>query len=174
MLFSAGIIEAMRFNKVQVAWYGNKAAMEAVDRANGEIFAQRGAIGAIEADFNNKTGNIAFRADFPNPTGLLRNGQTGTILMHHVLSDVLVIPQRATFEILDKRYVFVVDEDNVVRQREIGVANVQDDVFIVGSGLQEGDKLVFEGIRQVRDGDSITFEFRDPAEVLANLKFHAE
>jgi phosphonate transport system substrate-binding protein len=36
----AGVIEAMRFNKIQVAWYGNKAAMEAVDRANGEIFAQ--------------------------------------------------------------------------------------------------------------------------------------
>jgi phosphonate transport system substrate-binding protein len=38
----AGVIEAMRFNKVQVAWYGNKAAMEAVDRANGEVFAQVG------------------------------------------------------------------------------------------------------------------------------------
>jgi phosphonate transport system substrate-binding protein len=36
----AGVIEAMRFNKVQVAWYGNKAAMEAVDRASGEVFAQ--------------------------------------------------------------------------------------------------------------------------------------
>lgn len=38
----AGVIEAMRFNKIQVAWYGNKAAMEAVDRASGEIFAQVG------------------------------------------------------------------------------------------------------------------------------------
>jgi phosphonate transport system substrate-binding protein len=36
----AGVIEAMRFNKVQVAWYGNKAGMEAVDRSNGEVFAQ--------------------------------------------------------------------------------------------------------------------------------------
>jgi phosphonate transport system substrate-binding protein len=36
----AGVIEAMRFNKIQVAWYGNKAAMEAVDRANGEVFSQ--------------------------------------------------------------------------------------------------------------------------------------
>jgi phosphonate transport system substrate-binding protein len=35
-----GVIEAMRFNKIQVAWYGNKAAIEAVDRANGEVFAQ--------------------------------------------------------------------------------------------------------------------------------------
>ena len=36
----AGIIEGMRFNKVQVAWFGNKSAIEAVDRANGEVFAQ--------------------------------------------------------------------------------------------------------------------------------------
>jgi phosphonate transport system substrate-binding protein len=36
----AGVIEAMRFNKIQVAWYGNKSAMEAVDRSNGEVFAQ--------------------------------------------------------------------------------------------------------------------------------------
>jgi phosphonate transport system substrate-binding protein len=38
----AGVIEAMRFNKIQVAWYGNKSAMEAVDRASGEVFAQVG------------------------------------------------------------------------------------------------------------------------------------
>jgi phosphonate transport system substrate-binding protein len=36
----AGVVEAMRFNKVQVAWYGNKAAIDAVDRSNGEVFAQ--------------------------------------------------------------------------------------------------------------------------------------
>ena len=40
----AGVIEGMRFGKVQVAWYGNKSAMEAVDRANGEIFAQSVAV----------------------------------------------------------------------------------------------------------------------------------
>lgn len=62
--------------------------------ANGKIFPQQGKIGAIEADFNNMTGNIAFRADFLNPSGLLRNGQTGTILIHRTLKDVLVIPHR--------------------------------------------------------------------------------
>src|SRR5215510_5252423 len=36
----AGVIEAMRFNKIQVAWFGNKSGMEAVDRASGEVFAQ--------------------------------------------------------------------------------------------------------------------------------------
>lgn len=142
--------------------------------ANGKIFPQAGAIGAIEADFNNMTGNISFRADFPNPQRLLRNGQTGTILIHTTLKDVLVIPQRATFEILDKRYVYVVGEDRVVHQRDLTVKSEQDDVFVIEKGLHEGDKIVIEGIRQVRDGDKIEFEFEAPEKVLENLKFHAE
>lgn len=142
--------------------------------ANGTIFPETGKIGAIEADFNNTTGNIAFRADFSNPKGLLRNGQTGTILIRRNLPDVLVIPQRATFPILDKQYVFVVDEDNVVHQRDISIASAQDDVFLIDKGIDEGDKIIFEGIRQVRDGDKIEYEFRASEEVLGNLKYHAE
>lgn len=142
--------------------------------ANHQIFNQPGKIGAIEADFNNTTGNIAFRADFPNPEGLLRNGQTGTILIHRTIHDALVIPQRATFEILAKRYVYVVDQDNVVHQRDITIESEQDDVFVIADGLKEGDKIILEGIRQVRDGDKAEFEFRNPEEVLKNLKFHAE
>ncbi|WDI43701.1 efflux RND transporter periplasmic adaptor subunit [Bremerella sp. P1] len=142
--------------------------------ANGEIFDQPGKIGAIEADFDNTTGNIAFRADFPNPTGLLRNGQTGTVLIHRTLKDVVVIPQRATYEILAKRYAYVVDQDNIVRQRDIEIQSEQDDIFVIKEGLKEGDKIILEGIRQVRDGDHIEYEFRSPEEVLGNLKYHAE
>ncbi len=142
--------------------------------ANGEIFPQQGKIGAIEADFNNMTGNIPFRADFPNPEGLLRNGQTGTILIHRTLQNILVIPQRATFEILAKRYAFVVDKDNVVHQRDIEIEGEQDDIFVLKSGLKEGEKIILEGIRQVKDGDKIKYDFRDPQKVLSNLKYHAE
>ncbi|MEQ9069016.1 MAG: efflux RND transporter periplasmic adaptor subunit, partial [Gimesia chilikensis] len=131
-------------------------------------------IGAIEADFNNMTGNIPFRADFSNPEGLLRNGQTGTILIHRTLQNLLVIPQRATFEILAKRYAFVVDKDNVVHQRDIEIKGEQDDIFVLKSGLKEGEKIILEGIRQVKDGDKIKYDFRDPKEVLSNLKYHAE
>ncbi|MFV0445636.1 MAG: efflux RND transporter periplasmic adaptor subunit [Planctomycetaceae bacterium] len=142
--------------------------------ANGQIFAQPGKIGAIEADFNNTTGNIAFRADFSNPDSLLRNGQTGTILIHRTLHDVTVIPQRATFEILDRRYVYVVGEDGVVHQRDISLNAVLDDVFVIKEGLAASDKLILEGIRQVRDGDKVEYEFQSPEEVLAHLKHHAE
>ncbi|MBA2116836.1 efflux RND transporter periplasmic adaptor subunit [Bremerella alba] len=142
--------------------------------ANGEIFPQPGKIGAIEADFNNTTGNIAFRADFDNPSGLLRNGQTGTILIHRTLKDVIVIPQRATYEILAKRYAFVIDKDNIVRQRDIEIRSEQPDIFVIKKGLEEEDKIILEGIRQVRDGDHIEYEFRAPEEVLDDLKYHAE
>ena len=124
-----------------------------------------GKIGAIEAKFNNETGNIAFRADFPNPDGLLRHGQTGTVLINRVLKDAIVIPQRATFEILDKRYVYVVGKDDVVHQREIVIQHELDDIFVIEKGLDVNDKIVLEGIRQVRDGEKVEYEFRHPEEV---------
>jgi membrane fusion protein (multidrug efflux system) len=131
-------------------------------------------IGAIEANFNNETGNIAFRADFPNPKRLLRNGQTGTVLINRVLKDAIVIPQRATFENLAKQYVYVVDKDDVVRQRDIVIQYELDDIFVIQEGLDVHDRIILEGIRQVRDGEKVEYEFLAPEKVLGHLKFHAE
>lgn len=142
--------------------------------ANGSKFPQIGKIGAIEAKFNNETGNIPFRADFPNPDRLLRHGQTGNVLIHRTLNNAIVIPQRATFEILDKRYVYVIDKDDVVHQREIVIQNEMDDIFVIKSGLEVNDKFVLEGVRQVRNGEKVEYEFRKPEEALANQKNHAE
>ena len=142
--------------------------------ANGTKFEQIGKIGAIEADFNNENGNIAFRADFPNPDRLLRHGQTGTVLISRVQNDAIVIPQRAVFEVLQKRYVYVLDNDDVAHQREIVVQNELEDVFVIKTGLAVDDKIVLEGGRQVRDGDKVEYEDRHVEQVVANLKNHAE
>jgi membrane fusion protein (multidrug efflux system) len=142
--------------------------------ANGSKFRHPGKIAAIEAKFNNETGNISFRADFPNPDRLLRHGQTGNVLINRVMNGAIVIPQRATFEILDKRYVYVVGDDGKVHQRPIVVHHEMDDIFVVRNGLDVNDKIVLEGVRQVRDGDKVEFEFRKPEEALANQKYHAE
>ena len=129
----------------------------------------------IEGKFNNETGNIPFRADFPNPDRLLRHGQTGTVLIHRTLRDSIVIPQRATYEVLDKQYVYVIGDDHVVRQREIVVAYEKDDIFVIKKGLNASDKIVLEGVRQVHDGEKVEhFEFRKPDEALTNQKLHAE
>lgn len=142
--------------------------------ANGKIFSQPGKIGAIEAKFNNENGNLPFRADFPNPDRLLRHGQTGTILISRVLKNALVIPQRATFELLDKKYVYVVDDEGVAHQRLIVEEREKDDIFVIKSGLEPTDRIVLEGVREVKDGEKLVTEYEQPDEVLEHLKFHAE
>jgi membrane fusion protein (multidrug efflux system) len=142
--------------------------------ANGSKFPHPAQSLRIEAQFNNENGNIPFRADFPNPDRLLRHGMTGSVLIHRMLKHAIVIPQRATFEILDKQYVYVVGKDGVVHQREIKVQNELQDIFVIKSGLGEDEKFVYEGIRQVHDGDQKEYEFRSPDQVMANQKFHAE
>jgi membrane fusion protein (multidrug efflux system) len=130
--------------------------------ANGKKVEQVGKISAIEAKFDHETGNIAFRADFPNPDHLLRHGQTGNVLIHRVLHDALVIPQRATFEMLDKRYVYVIDKENVAHQREVVVQNELQDIFVIKNGLDMADTIVLEGVLHVRDGQKVEYEFQPP------------
>jgi membrane fusion protein, multidrug efflux system len=143
--------------------------------ANGKTFEHHaGNAVTVEGEFNRETGNIQFRADFPNPEGLLRHGQTGSVLVHRTLPKAVVIPQRATFETLDKRYVFVVGKDDVVRQREIVVSHEMDDIFVVKKGLGAGDRIVLEGVRQVHEGEKIKYETRSAEEALADQKHHAE
>jgi membrane fusion protein (multidrug efflux system) len=138
--------------------------------ANGQPFEQTGKVETIEADFNNETGNIAFRAAFANPNGLLRHGETGKILMAVPLRKALIIPQKATFEVLDKRYVFVVDDHNIVRSRQITVAHELPHLYVVERGLSERDKILIDGLRKVRDGSEVAVAFTPPSEVIARLE----
>lgn len=142
--------------------------------ANNREFNQVGIVETIEADFNNETGNIAFRATFPNPKGILRHGETGNILMDIPLDNVVLVPQKATFEILDKRFVFVVDKNNVIHQREITIGEEMQDLFVVKNGVKEGEKILLEGLRKVKDGDKIEVDYVDPTEVISHLKLYAE
>lgn len=142
--------------------------------ANGRQFNQPGIIETIESDFNNTTGNIAFRATFQNPQRLLRHGQTGTILWPFKTGRVLAIPQKATFEILDKKFVFVVEDDGIIRSREIAVGRELDHIYLIQSGLNQKDRILIDGLRKVQSGDHIEFEFEDPSSVFEHLELHAE
>jgi membrane fusion protein (multidrug efflux system) len=142
--------------------------------ANGEMFPNPGKVETIESDFNNETGNIAFRATFSNPKGLLRHGETGKVLMSAPLRGALLIPQKATYEVLDRRFVFVVSGDGVVKSREITVSAEIPQIYIVESGLQATDKILLEGLRKVRDGNKIETAFKNPTDVLAHLEPYAE
>lgn len=142
--------------------------------ANGELLKYKGKVEVIEGEFDNETGNIAFRASFPNPDKLLKNGETGKVEMTVPVKNALIIPQKATYEIQDKMYVFVVDKDNKLKSREITITGDLPDLYVVKSGLSADDKILLEGVQKAKDDDKITFTYLKPADVIANLKLKAE
>ena len=142
--------------------------------ANNRVYNQKGVVETIEGEFNNETGNIAFRANFPNPDSLLRHGETGSILTKIPYKNALLIPQKATFEVLSKHYAYVVNEEGKVEAREISVQAELPHVYLISDGLTVDDKILLEGIRKVRDGDHIEFDFEEPEEVIAHLELYAE
>ena len=143
--------------------------------ANKELFEVAGIVETIEADFNNETGNIAFRATFPNPKGILRHGETGNIMMPVNLKNAILIPQKATFDVLDKKFVYIVDENNVLKATQITIAQELPHLYIVASGLTAKDKILAEGLGKVKNNEKITFEFVPFAKELAGLNnIHAE
>ncbi|WP_089804022.1 efflux RND transporter periplasmic adaptor subunit [Chitinophaga sp. YR627] len=142
--------------------------------ANNRALPYKGEVQVIESEFDNETGNIAFRAKFPNPDRLLKHGETGKVLMTMPLKDALIIPQKATYEIQDKKYVFVVDKNNVLKSRNITISGEVPDLYVVQSGLSQNDRILLEGIQKVKDDDKISYEYLAPQEVISHLRLKAE
>ena len=142
--------------------------------ANNQELPVSGAVETIESEFNHETGNIAFRARFTNPNQLLKNGETGKIRMTVPLRNALIIPQKATYELQDKIYVFVVDHNNVIHSRNIAVGGELPDLYVVSSGLSAKDKVLLEGVQKVKDDEKIKYAFESPEVVISQLKLKSE
>jgi membrane fusion protein, multidrug efflux system len=153
----------------------NEMPKVSLEMANGEIFSQQGVVETIEGEFNNETGNIAFRATFNNPERILRHGETGNIIVKNTYKNAILIPQKATFEVLEKKYVFIVDKNNIVRQKEITVANEEIPyLFIVTKGITATDRILLDGLRKVKDGQKIDVDYQNPKKVFSTLRVEAE
>lgn len=142
--------------------------------ANNQPFKYKGKVEVIESEFDNETGNIAFRAIFPNSDKLLKNGQTGKIQLSFPMRNALVIPQKSTYEIQDKHYVFVVNPNNVIQSREITIAGSMPDLYVVSEGITANDKIILEGVQKAKDNEKISYSYQKPEDVLAHLKLKAE
>lgn len=145
-----------------------------LNMANGKEFAQEGIVETIESDFNNETGNIAYRATFPNPKGLLRYGETGSIVITAPYAHAMMIPQKATFEELEKKYVYVITKDHKVKAREIKVAAELPHIYVVASGLSKDEKILLNGLRMVQENQTIESRYQAPEKVMSNLDLYAE
>lgn len=142
--------------------------------ANGKLYEHPGKIDTIEADFDNETGNVPFRATIPNPDLLLRHGETGNVLLSKTLENALVIPQKASFEVVDKRFVYVVNEKGLIDAREIVVEKEVPHLFVVRSGLTEKDTVLIDGIGKISKGKVIQTKLLQSTEVIKELALRAE
>lgn len=124
---------------------------------DGSIYSEKGKIETLSGVIDQTTGSASVRATFPNPNGILRSGGSGVILLPEESDNAIIIPQKATSEIQDKKFVFVVTDSSVVKSHEITVLPISDGKnYVVTSGLNIGDRIVVEGVgTSVRDGMSI-------------------
>ncbi|HEY0109400.1 MAG TPA: efflux transporter periplasmic adaptor subunit, partial [Fibrella sp.] len=115
-------------------------------------YGHKGLVETTETIFEGNSGTIAFRARFPNPKRLLRHGATGKIRLTTDVDDALLVPQKAVFEVQDKNFVYVVDAQNKVKTRSFIPRSRVDQFYIVQSGLRVGDRIIYEGIQNVKEG----------------------
>lgn len=137
--------------------------------ANGEEHPFKGKIETTEGEIEQSTGNIAFRARFSNPDKILKHGASGKIRLLRKYKNVLIIPQKATFEIQDKMYVFVIDQNNRVKSKPITANSRMPHFYIIGSGLSPDDKIIYEGIQNIKDGMTIDPQFVEMKKISKEL-----
>ncbi|NUO10534.1 MAG: efflux RND transporter periplasmic adaptor subunit [Candidatus Brocadia sp.] len=135
--------------------------------ANNQIHKYKGCIETVAGKIDKNTGNIAFRACFPNPDLLLKHGSSGEVRIMKEEKNALIIPQKATFEIQDKIYVFTVGPDNTVKMRSIVPKLRIPHLYVIESGLSSNDRIIYEGIQQAKEGDTIIPEVISMKQILA-------
>ena len=124
---------------------------------DGSIYPDSGRVETISGVIDPTTGSVSMRALFPNAHNVLRSNSTGNVIFPNVLPDVILVPQSATTDIQDKKFVYVVQPDNTVKNTEIQVYTLNDGQnYYVTGGLKAGDKIVIEGVQAIKDGQAIT------------------
>ena len=120
--------------------------------ADGYVYDHTGRIDANSGQINRNTGSITLRAVFNNPDTLLRSGNTGKILMEQIYPNAILIPQSAAISIQDKKFVFVLDSNNLTKRKEIQIEGRSGkDYIIANNSLSENDRIVIAGLNKLTD-----------------------
>ena len=123
--------------------------------ADGSSYTYPGKIETVEGEIEQNTGSIDFRARFPNPQKLLRHGATGKLFLTNKISKVFLIPMRSVFDIQDKSYVYVLEKDNRLKMRNFTPLTRISGAYLVRDGIQSGERILYEGAQNVREGMTI-------------------
>ncbi|MGO4913540.1 efflux RND transporter periplasmic adaptor subunit [Leeuwenhoekiella sp. W20_SRS_FM14] len=123
--------------------------------ANGAEYDVEGKIETINSQINKNTGTISFRAVFDNPSRILTNGNSGKIRIPKTYTDVVVVPKEATFEQQGSVYVYKLDANNLATSSKIEIKGDVDNLYVISSGVQKGDRIVAKGTNTLRGQTTI-------------------
>lgn len=138
--------------------------------ADGSEYPEKGRVETVAGQLNTETGSASFRAVFPNPAGLLRSGASAVIEIPVTINDAIIIPQRSTYELQGKRFVYLVNDSNKVISTEIEVMSVAaGQYFVVTGGLKPGNTVVYESTSSLQDSTVIKPDMQ-PENKVYNLK----
>jgi len=128
--------------------------MPAVDLvlADNSVYQEKGKVEIAEGQFDRTAGTITFRAIFPNANGTLRSGNTGKIRIAKTITNTIVIPQEATYELQDKVFVFIVGDSNKVASKPLTISATSGNYYLIQGGINAGEKIVYTGLERLRDG----------------------
>ena len=139
--------------------------------SDGSVHDHNGTVDFVDRSIDPRTGSILVQASFPNPRQTIRPGQFARVLLEfETIQNALLVPQRCITELQGEQSVFVVDENNVVEYRQVKASVTKDGLWLIESGLNPGETVVFEGLQKVRSGVTIKpvqAEFKIPAQETA-------
>lgn len=137
--------------------------------SNGTEYPLSGKIETASGLINTATGSLRIRATFPNPENVIRSGSSGMVLIPTTIDSAILIPQKSTYEIQGKKFVFRVTDSNTVESAEIKIMdNTGGQFYVVEEGLEAGNKIVLEGVAGLREGAPILPEEVKASEVYAS------
>src|SRR5690606_6210599 len=122
---------------------------------NGQVYEQKGKIETVTGQINPSTGTVSFRAIFPNPNRLLTNGNSGKIRIPKTYENVVVVPEASTYEQQGRVYVYEVQGDSLAVSSSIAVKDRVNNLIVVESGIEKGDKIIARGVGKVRNNTPI-------------------
>jgi len=124
--------------------------------ADGSPYPEKGKIEMASGLISTETGTATFKATYSNPLGIIRSGASATVRIPTAIDTSLIIPQSATYELQDKRLVYIVGKDNKISSVAIkATPSDNGKYFIITSGLKAGDTIVLEGLIGLRDDTQI-------------------
>ena len=154
--FNVGEGEYLQYTKARQQHPDHHSDSVRLTLADGSAYPLPGHIETTESEFNPNTGSLAFRARFANPQRLLKHGASGRIRLTTTLPTALLLPQKSVFEIQDKNYVYVVDQASIVHMRSFTPQTRTGDFYVVKDGLKPGERVVYEGVSGLKDGQRIS------------------